>query len=115
MNIIEKYNFGRIKISGESYSSDLIVFPDEIKKKWWRKEGHSLCIEDLVELEGKQIDVLVVGTGAQNKMKVPTDVIQELNRKDIAVIVKKSSKAVEEYNKLVKENKKVAAALHLTC
>ena len=115
MNIIEKYNFGRIKISGESYSSDLIVFPDEIKKKWWRKEGHSLCIEDLVELEGKQIDVLVVGTGAQNKMEVPADVIQVLNGKNIAVIVKKSSEAVEEYNKLVKENKKVAAALHLTC
>ena len=115
MNIIEKYHFGKIKVSGKSYFSDLIIFPEEIKRKWWRKEGHSLCMEDLVELEGKNTEILIVGTGSNNMMNVPQNVIQELNKKDIIVIVKKTPDAVNEYNKLVKENKKVAAALHLTC
>ena len=115
MNIIEKYHFGKIKVSGKSYFSDLIIFPDEIKRKWWRKEGHSLCMEDLVELEGKETEILIVGTGSNNMMDVPTEVIQELKKKEITVLVKKTPDAVEEYNKLVKENKNVAAALHLTC
>ena len=115
MNIIEKYHFGKIKVSGKSYFSDLIILPEEIKRKWWRKEGHSLCMEDLVELEDKDIEILVVGTGSNNMMNVPQNVIQELNEKDIIVIVKRTSEAVDEYNKLVKENKNVAAALHLTC
>jgi len=115
MNIIEKYRFGKIKVSGKTYLSDLIIFPNEIKKKWWRKEGHSLCMEDLVELEGKDTEILVVGTGSNNMMNVPTEVIQELSKKEITVFVKKTPDAVNEYNKLVKENKKVAAALHLTC
>ena len=115
MNIIEKYRFGKIVVSGESFSRDLIIFPDEIKTKWWRRDGHSLHLDDLTVLDEKKIDVLVVGTGAYGRMSVPSSVIQKLNEKDILVVVKKTSEAVEEYNKLVKEDKVVAAALHLTC
>ena len=115
MNIIEKYRFGKIIVSGESFSDDLIIFPDEISTKWWRKKGHSLHLDDLTILDEKKIDVLVVGTGAFGRMNVPSDVIQKLNERNIVVVVKKTSEAVEEYNKLVKENKIVAAALHLNC
>jgi len=115
MNIIEKYRFGKIVVNGESFSRDLIIFPDEIKAKWWRKEGHSLHLDDLKILEEKKVDCLIVGTGAYNRMEVPADVIKNLNERDIVVIVRKTSEAVEEYNKLIQENKNVAAALHLTC
>ncbi len=115
MNTIEKYRFGKIVVSGESFSKDLIIFPDEIKTKWWRKDGHSLHLDDLAILEKKKIDVLVVGTGSYGKMIVPSDVIQKLNKRNIVVVVKNTSEAVEEYNKLIKEDKIVAAALHLTC
>ncbi len=115
MNTIDKYRFGKIVVGGETFSRDLIIFPDEIKTKWWRKDGHSLHLEDLAILDEKKIDVLVVGTGSYGKMNVPSDVIQKLNERNIVVVAKKTSEAVEEYNKLVKENKIVAAALHLTC
>jgi len=115
MNIIEKYHFGKIIINGDKYSKDLIVFPDEIKEKWWRKEGHSLHMEDLSVLDENKPEILVIGTGSYGRMTVPDDVIKELNSRGIVVIIKKTSEAVEEYNKLLKEQKKVAAALHLTC
>ena len=115
MNIIEKYRFGKIVVNGESFSKDLIIFPDEIKTKWWRKQGHSLHLDDLVILDEKKIEVLIIGTGAFGRVNVPSDVIQKLNERDIVVIAKKTSEAVEEYNKLAKENKIVAAALHLNC
>ncbi len=52
---IESYHFGLIRIDGGTppgenpteYRQDLIVFPDKIKSNWWRKQGHSLAVEDV--------------------------------------------------------------------
>lgn len=115
MNLVENYRFGKIVINGQKYNKDLIVFPDEIKTNWWRKDGHSLCLEDLTSIYNIKTDVLVVGIGSSGVMKVPSDVIQELNQKEIEVIVLKTPEAVEEYNRLAKEGKQVVGAFHLTC
>ena len=42
MNIIEQYRFGKMRINGKDYSSDLIIFFDTIETNWRRKKGHSL-------------------------------------------------------------------------
>jgi len=115
MNLVENYRFGKIVINGEKYSKDLIVFRDEIRTNWWRKEGHSLCLEDLTALDDIKTDILVVGIGSAGIMKVPSDVIQGLSKKGIEVIVLKTQEAVEKYNKLAKQKKQVAGAFHLTC
>ena len=115
MNIVEKYRFGKIVVSGKSYSSDLIIFKDFIKEKWWRKEGHKLHLDDLEILNEKEIEVLVVGTGSIGKMEVPEDVIKELEQKDIVVYAYKSAEATEKYNKFAEEGRNTALAIHLTC
>ena len=115
MNLVESYRFGKIVINGQKYNKDLIVFPDEVRTNWWRKNGHSLCLEDLTVLDDIKTDFLIVGIGSAGVMKVPSEVIQELKQKEIEVIVLKTPEAVEEYNRLVKEGKQVAAAFHLTC
>ncbi len=115
MNIVDKYRFGKIVINGESYSSDLIIFKDFIKTKWWRKEGHNLHLEDLEILWERKPDILVVGTGSIEKMKVPEELIKNLNEKGISVVIEKTPEAVEEYNNLIKKGENVVAALHLTC
>ena len=115
MNLVESYRFGKIVINGQKYNKDLIVFPKEIKTNWWRKDGHSLCLEDLLVLEDIETNFLIVGIGSAGVMIVPSDVIQELNQKEIEVIVLKTPEAVEEYNRLAKEGKQVAGAFHLTC
>ena len=45
--MIESYNFGKITINSKEYHSDLIIYMNRIDDKWWRKEGHNLCIEDI--------------------------------------------------------------------
>lgn len=115
MNVVDEYDFGRIKVSGKTYFRDLIIFPDEILPNWWRKEGHNLCIEDLEAVLKRKPEVLVIGNGYSGAMRVPKDVISKLENMGIKVIVKRTKDAVREYNKLVKEGKRVAAALHLTC
>jgi len=115
MYLIEKYDFGRIKVSGKTYFRDIIIFPNEILPNWWRKEGHNLCMEDLEEIIKRKPDILVIGNGYSGVMRVPRDVVEELEKMGIRVIVKNTREAVKEYNRLAQEGKNVAAALHLTC
>lgn len=63
--LIDSYEFGRIAVDGKNYTSDVIIFPDKVLDGWWRKNGHSLHLQDLkkvLEAEPKP-EVLVVGTG----------------------------------------------------
>jgi hypothetical protein len=45
---LEDYSFGRIVVDGEEQTRDLIVLPHRVLTNWWRREGHSLAVEDLV-------------------------------------------------------------------
>lgn len=112
---IEKYNFGEIIIERKKYIRDLIIFPERIKENWWRKEGHSLCMEDLKEIIDYKPEVLIVGTGYAGVMKVSQKLIEELEKMGIKVIVKTTKEAVRLFNEYMRENKKVVCALHLTC
>ena len=46
---IDRYDFGQIVIDGVVYRQDLLVWPGQIKKDWWRKEGHLLQVDDVAE------------------------------------------------------------------
>jgi len=48
--MIEHYSFGKITIDGQTYTSDLIIYPGKIDTSWWRKEGHNLQVEDLKDV-----------------------------------------------------------------
>ena len=61
--MIESYSFGRMKINGVAYSSDLIVFTEHVKSDWRRNKGHELHVEDLEEILRAKPEILVVGTG----------------------------------------------------
>ncbi len=112
---ISHYSFGKIIVDEKEYTSDLIVFPDSLLPSWWRKEGHSLCMEDLTEVLKRDIKYLVVGTGAYGRMIVPESLIRELKSKGIEVYVMDTDKAVTLFNKMNQEDKRVAGAFHLTC
>lgn len=115
MQIIEQYSFGKIQINGKFYSKDVIIFPEEVISSWWRKEGHNLHMEDLQEVIKRKPEILIIGTGYNGVMRVKEDLISQLEDLGIKTTALKSGDAVKEYNKLVKEKKKVAAVFHLTC
>ncbi len=111
---IEHYSFGKITIDGETYTSDVIIYPERVDSLWWRKEGHTLHIEDLQDVLNANPAVVVVGTGFFGIMKVPKETIAYLESKGIEVHAARTGKAVEVFNAFQK-NKKVIAAFHLTC
>lgn len=112
---IKHYSFGKMLIDETEYTADLIVFPNKVFPNWWRKQGHSLCMEDLTEVFKEDIDILVVGTGAYGRMQIPEELIEELKNRGIQTYVNLTDKAAQLFNELLKEGKKVAGAFHLTC
>jgi hypothetical protein len=109
--MIEHYSFGEIVINGRQYTSDVLIIGSEVHN-WWRAQGHILNPEDLTEIFSKNIDMLVVGTGASGLLKVPERTEKYVRSKGIALIVQKTKEAVKTYNSL---SGKKAAAFHLTC
>ena len=113
--MIDSYGFGHITINGKRYTNDVIVFPDRVEDKWWRKEGHRLQIEDIEAVVKEKPEVLVVGTGYYGLMKVSAETVEFLKSKGVKLIAQKTRDACTMYNRLVESRKKVIAALHLTC
>ncbi len=114
LKMIESYDFGRIVVDGKEYTSDLIIFPDHIETKWWRKKGHELGVEDVRAIVEAKPNILIVGTGFSGLMKVLSDTVGLLESKQIKLIAQDSEKAWQTYNQLHKSSR-VIAAFHLTC
>ena len=112
---IDSYQFGKIVIGGVTYSSDVIILGGSVQSNWWRKQGHSLAVEDLQSVMEAKPAVLVVGCGASGIMQVPEDTRQALQQHGIHVEALNTHKAVERFNELSQTGANVAAALHLTC
>lgn len=111
---IERYNFGRIRIDGQEYSNDVIVFPDHVEGDWWREQGHSLVMDDLETVMDSPPQTLIIGRGAYSRMDIPEGTLQALEQAGVEVLSESTSEAVKLYNKMRKKGD-VVAALHLTC
>ena len=119
---IDSYSFGVMKVDGAEYRGDLIVFasrgagaPDKVRSNWWRKEGHSLAIEDLDDVLAFKPDILVIGKGASGLMKVPASTQETLQEQGIEVVATNTGRAWGIFNEQIGAGKKVAGAFHLTC
>jgi hypothetical protein len=110
---LRDYSFGRIIVDGEEHDRDLIVLPGRVVANWWRRDGHSLALEDLREVESELPEKLILGAGAHGRLHPPAAVLEELKRRGIDVEVLHTGDAVRRYGEL--DEQRTAAALHLTC
>jgi hypothetical protein len=110
------YEFGRIKVDGAEHTRDLIVLPERVVADWWRRDGHSLVIEDLDEVADELRGCLVVGTGYDGRLRPAAGVAEALASRGIEFEALPTRDAVRRYTELATRNPAaVAAALHLTC
>lgn len=112
--MIDEYRFGKISIDGREYHSDVIIYPDRVDEKWWRKEGHRLCEEDLEKALAADPEILIIGTGAHGLMAIPIETRRRIESRGIKLVAEKTKKACKTYNKL-SPTARVVSCLHLTC
>jgi hypothetical protein len=110
---LEGYSFGRILVDGEEHTRDLIVLPDRVLSNWWRREGHSLVLEDLDEVRDELPERLIVGSGAHGRLRPHPAVVEALRERGIDVETLHTDEAVRRYGE--SDERRTAAALHLTC
>ena len=79
-----------------------------------REEGHSLSPNDLTEVIEARPEILIIGRGANGRMKIPDTTAQELEDLEIRLISLQTEAACDEYNRLAGAPG-VIAAFHLTC
>jgi len=111
--MLDDYSFGRVTVDGSEQTRDLIVLPDRVVSNWRRRDGHSLVIEDLDVVLDELPQRLIVGIGAYGRLEPDPAVIAELERRGTAVECLRTDEAVRRYREL--DERRTAAALHLTC
>jgi hypothetical protein len=110
---LEKYDFGRLVVDGHEETADVIVLPDRVVRNWWRREGHSLVLEDLDEVLDELPGRLLIGTGAYGRLRPQSAALRGLEERGIEVEAMPTAEAVRRYAQL--DPAVTAAALHLTC
>jgi hypothetical protein len=113
---IESYSPGRIVVDGVAFNRDIIVLPDRVLRDWWRRDGHSLVIEDLDDVLEELPQRLILGCGYASRLEPEPSVLEALRARGVKVEALPTDQAVERFEELeTRDPAAVAAALHLTC
>jgi len=111
---IDSYEYGTVIIDGQSYRTDLLIWPGRIKHDWWRQEAHLLQLPDVAEALAAAPQVLVVGTGAYGRMELDPELVSHLRERGIELVARPTGEACQLINELDGQ-RPLAAALHITC
>lgn len=110
---IDSVKFGEIRIEGKDYYSDMFVFWDG--KVEFREKGHQITLNDIRFLVKRKPYAIVIGKGMQGAVSVLPEVRQALEDKKIKLFSDLTPNAVEIFNGLIAQGKKVVGIFHVTC
>lgn len=110
---IEKYTFGKLVINGKSYGDILIVDGDFVTRDW-KYGSHRLSETEAKKLMVGNPDMIIIGTGMYGVMSVDKKIQKELEHV-CELHITDTSRAVDMFNRVVAEKKKVNAMFHTTC
>jgi hypothetical protein len=113
--MIEEYTSGRIIVNSKAYHQDLKIVQGKVLDNWWRKTGHRVDVNDMKDVLNASPDIIVIGTGYAENMRVSKDLLSETRQRDIKLIAEDTYKAVKTFNDLFPRGKNVSGAFHLTC
>ena len=113
--MITDFSFGKIVVNGKTYSDDIKIVRGQVISDWWRKRGHRVDVEDVADILESRPDIVVIGKGSPGLMKSSSSLRDYLNVNNVELIEKKTAKAIEVFNKLYQEGKRVAAGFHINC
>jgi hypothetical protein len=110
---IDHYEFGRIVVDGRQETRDLIILPDRVLRNWFRQDGHVRVLDDLTDVLDKLPPRLVVGTGADGRMRSDPDTVQQLQKRSVTVETLPTGQAVRRFGELDSARTAAAPPPHL--
>ena len=116
---INSFNFGFIVVDGKQYVYDVLILPDgtvrEREPGKGRLGSHTITWNNVGKIVKEQPEVIVIGTGTSGLARLSGDTEVYLHQANLNLVVLPSFQAVEKFNQLVDEGKRVAALIHITC
>ena len=116
---IESFSFGSIVVDGKKYRKDLIFLPDGTVKRrpggFWMFGDHNIKKEEIEELQKAGAESAIVGIGTSSKAIVFDEAKSYSQEANLELSILPSQDAVEKWNQLLGQGKKVAALIHITC
>ena len=113
MSLINSVRFGEIKIKGKTYYSDVVV--DWEGNIELRKKSHVFDINEFTRLLERKPELIVIGTGFSECVKIPEEVIEISKEKGVKLFPEQTEKAMDVFNAFVSEKRKAIAVIHTTC
>ena len=113
--MIEKYTSGLIVVNNKTYHQDLKIIQGQVVDNWWRKTGHLVDVNDMKDVLDASPDIVVIGTGYAENMRMSEDLTSETRHRDIKLVAEDTYKAVQTFNELFSKGKNVSGVFHLTC
>lgn len=110
---IEEVSFAKLVAGGKVYRAPLIAYPDKIDGRWWRKDGQSFSPEDFDGVIAAEPEVVVLGVGFNARVQVSEATKERFEDAGIELVVADTAEAVDRYNSLLDDHKKVVGAFHL--
>ncbi len=113
--MITDFSFGRIVVNGQTCSNDIKIIQGNLVSDWWRKSGHSVEIEDVGDALDTEPEILVIGKGQPGYMQAADSLRQHLVERNIKLVEEPTAQAIETFNRLYQEGRKVVGGFHVGC
>ena len=109
-NTFTGYGDGYVLVNGERIDKSVVVLPERILADWPASRFADLKAEHLAALTGLDREIILLGTGTKLRFPRP-EIIAPLVRAGIGIEVMDLQAACRTYNILMREGRRVAAAL----
>lgn len=110
---IDSTKFGEIVINRKTYYSDMIVWWDG--KVEYRDKTHIFGMSEYLKLMKRKPEAIVIGIGQQGAIKIREEVVRAAEDEKIKLFIDQSPRAVDIFNGLILQKKRVVAVIHTTC
>jgi len=110
---IDGTSFGSITADGKRYPHDIWIFADSSIRR--RDRDHEFILDELDLLSEEKPEVVVVGTGQSDCVRIDEDAAREASKRGIKMISDITPNALKRYNEAANAGRKVAGAFHVTC
>jgi hypothetical protein len=114
---IERHDWGRLDVEGLGRLKDAKLWPGGGRSWDWNETGtqHRPGIQpaDVTELLEHGAEIVVLSRGRQCRLETCPETFELLEQ--VEVVHQETGAAIDEYNRLAAEGRRVAALLHSTC
>jgi len=110
---IDGTSFGSITVDGKRYPQDVWIFTDGSIKR--RDQNHEVTLDELDLLSEGKPEIVVVGTGQSDCVRIDEDAAREASKRGIKMISDATPNALKRYNEAANAGRRVAGTFHVTC